>query len=66
MHIPEWQCENDLDEAMVCEPGNQYWYDLSSKWLTVLKNEHRFLSDNYHAKTPILKESVLTWMQFPH
>ena len=66
MNIPEYQCENDLDEALICDPGTEYWYDLSEKWITVLMNERRFLSDNYSAKTPVLKESVLSWMRFPH
>ena len=65
-YIPEHLCENDINEALLCEPAIDYWYGLSGKWMAVLMNEHRFLSDNYSAKTPILKESVLSWMSFPH
>ena len=38
---------------------------MREKHLVTLTNQRRFVSDKYEGDTPILKESIVTWYEFP-
>ena len=65
--IPEALCqtkyEDDVD--LHCNPGVKYDRALYQKWITILSNQKRLVSDNYDGKGHIIKETTIEWIPFP-
>ena len=62
--IPASQCTNDSN-AIECVPSEEYELDLSQKFVTILQNRKRLETDSYDKGSPIVKESLLSFLLFP-
>ena len=57
-------CDLDEDENE-CVPHVSYRKKMRSKWAVLLTNQRRFVQDRYSGDTPIVNESILTWIKIP-
>ena len=59
--IPEELCQNKMSDLvdMYCTPGVEYDRANSYKWIAILNNQKRFVSDIYDGKGHIVKETTL-------
>ena len=55
---------NFFDDDTQCLPNAEFQEYISSKFIVMLQNKRRFLTDKYDGP-PISEESVLTWIDFP-
>ena len=56
----------DLDEDKIeCIPHVGLKKQMIYKWAMLLTNQRRFVQDEYSGDTPIVNESVFTWIKIP-
>ena len=63
--LPSDMCNLDEDK-IECVPHAGLKTQMFSKWAMLLTNQRRFVQDEYSGDTPIVNESVLTWIDIPH
>lgn len=57
----------DLDEdGIECIPNIGLKKQILDKWAVLLTNQRRFVHDRYSGDSPIVKESVLIWIDIPN
>ena len=44
-----------------CNPGVQYDRALANKWIGIISNQKRFVSNNYDGTGHIVKETTISW-----
>ena len=59
-NIPHEQCQNDEFDLkdLQCDPGVYYDLALTNKWIVLLYNQKRFISDNYEGGSKTLKKET--------
>ena len=62
--MPADLCTLDNHETE-CVPHKGYKKQMLGKYAMILNNQRRFVSDKYDGDSPIVKESVITWIDFP-
>ena len=63
LKIKEEDCITDINFDRNCYGNLEL--EKSIKWIATLTNQERFLQEDYTSEIPIVKESVLTWYEFP-
>ena len=65
--IPYELCLNDEEDEvdLYCNQSIQNIRALEDKWIAILSNQRRFVSDNYDGKGHIVKETDIEWLKFP-
>ena len=62
--MPSDLCNLDF-HGTECVPHKGYKKQMLEKYAMLLTNQRRFISDKYSGDTPTVKESVITWIDFP-
>ena len=62
--MPSDMCDLD-EEEIECAPRVGVKTQMLGKWALLLTNQQRFVQDIYRGDTPIVNESVLTWIDIP-
>ena len=59
--IPYHLCKNNEEDLvdLQCTPSIEYEIALKDKWISILYNQKRYVSDNYDGKGHIEKETAV-------